>query len=170
MFHGENNHAVEMVEIISSSKLQQIIFYQGMYSLLYFAVCGGCLLNKLYNYEFQKRILSILTLPIFSLWCFTEMTRIALGYIGNMMENVPMIAAFLLLTIFPQLVAVLFFTFLQSPVFPFDSGSGLVMTIFLLVELFVGRKTFKELIERQTAQFVRLCLEAETERTRQVTG
>lgn len=44
------------------------------------------------------------------------------------------------------------------------------MTIFLLVELFVGRKTFKELIERQTAQFVRLCLEAETERTRQVTG
>lgn len=87
-----------------------------------------------------------------------------------MMENVPMIAAFLLLTIFPQLVAVLFFTFLQSPVFPFDSGSGLVMTIFLLVELFVGRKTFKELIERQTAQFVRLCLEAETERNRQVTG
>jgi len=79
-------------------------------------VCGGCLLNKLYNYEFQNSILKILTLPIFLLWSSTELARVALGYVGNIKERVPMISAFLLLTIFPQLVAVLFFTFLQDPV------------------------------------------------------
>ena len=80
------------------------------------AVCGGCLLNKIYNYEFQNSILKILTLPIFLLWSSTELARVALGYVGNIKERVPMISAFLLLTIFPQLVAVLFFTFLQDPV------------------------------------------------------
>ncbi len=123
--------AIDMVEIKSSLGLQQVIFYQGMcvfvlkksllidqsrFSLLYFAICGGCLLNKLQNYKFQNSILFILTLPIFSLWCCIEIVRIGLGYIGNLLEKVPMISAFLLLTIFPQLVAILFLTFLQDPV------------------------------------------------------
>ena len=50
--------------------------------MLYFVVCGGCLLNKIYNYEFQNGILKILTLPIFLLWSCTELARVALGYIG----------------------------------------------------------------------------------------
>ena len=132
------SQTIDMVEIKSSLGLQQVIFYQGMcvlfcfvlfcfeerllidqsrFSLLYFAICGGCLLNKLHNYKFQNSILTILTLPIFSLWCCIEIVRIGLGYIGNLLEKVPMISAFLLLTIFPQLVAILFLTFLQDPVY-----------------------------------------------------
>ncbi len=40
-----------------------------------------------------------------------------------------------------------------------------MMILFLLSELYVGRLTFKTLIERQTAQFFRLCQEEEMERT-----
>mmetsp|Transcript_30806 Transcript_30806/g.95311 ORF Transcript_30806/g.95311 Transcript_30806/m.95311 type:complete len:112 (+) Transcript_30806:104-439(+) len=86
------------------------------FSSIYCVVCGGCLLNKLHNYQFENRILSILTMPVFSLWCCTEIARVALGYAGNLAERVPMISAFLLLTIFPQLVAVVFLTFIQDPV------------------------------------------------------
>lgn len=74
-------------------------------------------MNKLYNYEFPNSIFKVLTLPIFLLWSCTELARVGLGYVGNIKERVPMVSAFLLLTIFPQLVAVLFFTFLQDPVF-----------------------------------------------------
>lgn len=143
---------------------ERLLIDQSRFSLLYFAICGGCLLNKLHNYKFQNSILTILTLPIFSLWCCIEIVRIGLGYIGNLLEKVPMISAFLLLTIFPQLVAILFLTFLQDPVFPFDTAAGSMMMLFLLSELYVGRLTFRTLIERQTAQFFRLCQEEEMER------
>ncbi len=92
------------------------IYNLARFSMLYFVVCGGCLLNKIYNYEFQNGILKILTLPIFLLWSCTELARVALGYIGNIKERVPMISAFLLLTMFPQVVAVFFFAILQDPV------------------------------------------------------
>jgi len=57
-------------------------------------------------------------MPIFLLWSCTEFTRIALGYVGNVSERVPMMSAFLLLTIFPQFVAVFFLTARQDPVEP----------------------------------------------------
>ncbi|EGB05755.1 hypothetical protein AURANDRAFT_72172 [Aureococcus anophagefferens] len=136
--------------------------------MLYFVVCGGCLLNKIYNYEFQNGILKILTLPIFLLWSCTELARVALGYIGNIKERVPMISAFLLLTMFPQVVAVFFFAILQDPVFPFDRAAGSIMIFYLVIELFVGRFTLKTLIQRQTAQFFRLCQEEEIRRMRRI--
>lgn len=52
--------------------------------------------------------------------------------------------------------------------FPFDSAAGSAMILFLLVELHIGRFTFKTLIERQTAQFFRLCQEEEVERVRHI--
>ena len=121
------------VAVKSSLSLQIIVFYQSMsandlrhacwithnqtrFSVLYFVICGGCLLNKIHNYHFHNGILEILTLPIFLLWSFTEVARVVLGYVGNVNERVPMISAFLLLTIFPQLAAVFFFATCQDPV------------------------------------------------------
>ena len=91
MYHAENKHGVEMVEIKSSLRLQVLMYYQGMFSFLYFAVSGGCLLNKLYNYK-KNEILEILMVPIFMLWAVTEVARVTLGYVGNIKERVPMSA------------------------------------------------------------------------------
>ena len=44
------------------------------------------------------------------------------------------------------------------------------MIFFLFVELHIGRLTFKTLIERQTAQFFRLCQEEEVEHVRHIKG
>ncbi|KAJ8604328.1 hypothetical protein CTAYLR_002491 [Chrysophaeum taylorii] len=156
----------DLVEIKSSLGLQVLMYYQGFFSLLYLAVSGGCLLNKMANYEFSNAILELVTFPIFCLWTVTEVARVGLGYVGNVKEKVPMVSAFLLLTIFPQLVAVSFFTFLQDPKFPFDSACGSIMLVFLVLELVIGKRTLDVLIARQTAQFFRLCQEAELERMR----
>lgn len=156
------------VDVKSSLSLQIIVFYQSMFSVLYFVICGGCLLNKIHNYHFHNGILEILTLPIFLLWSFTEVARVVLGYVGNVNERVPMISAFLLLTIFPQLAAVFFFATCQDPVFPFDRAAGITMLFFLSIELCVGRYTLNTLIQRQTAQFFRLCQEEEIQRMKEV--
>ena len=42
------------------------------------------------------------------------------------------------------------------------------MIFYLLVELFVGRATLNTLIQRQTAQFFRLCQEEEIQRMKQI--
>jgi transmembrane protein 17 len=164
MFHPEHSHGIEMVQIKSSLSLQSMIFYQGIFSILYLISSGGCLLNKVCNYRFQNGILEILTMPIFLLWSCTEFTRIVLGYVGNVSERVPMMSAFLLLTIFPQFVAVLFLTARQDPVFPLDHAAGIIMLLYLCIELCVGRITLNALIKRQTAQFSRLCQEQENQR------
>ena len=80
-------------------------------------------MNKVCNYRFKNGILEILTMPIFLLWSCTEFTRIALGYVGNVSERVPMMSAFLLLTVFPQFVAVFFLTAWQDPVTSRPRGS-----------------------------------------------
>jgi hypothetical protein len=49
-----------------------------MFSFLYFVVTGGCLLNKLYNYEISY-VIQLLACPIFLLWSFTEVVRVGLG-------------------------------------------------------------------------------------------
>lgn len=168
MYHAEHRHGVDIVEIKSSLSLQVVMYYQGFYSLLYCMVSGGCLLNKTYNYEYRNAILELLTLPIFLLWAVTEVARVSLGYIGNIQENVPMISAFLLLTVFPQLVAVAFFSFLQDPAFPFDSAAGCIMLVFLLLQLVIGKRTLNALITTQTAHFKRLCQQQELLRMRDI--
>lgn len=168
MYHAEHRHGAEIVEIKSSLSLQVLMYYQGFYSLLYCTVSGGCLLNKTYNYEYRNAILELLTLPIFLLWAVTEVARVSLGYVGNIQENVPMISAFLLLTVFPQLVAVAFFSFLQDPAFPFDSAAGCIMLVFLLLELVIGKRTLNALITTQTAHFKRLCQQQELLRMRDI--
>jgi len=42
------------------------------------------------------------------------------------------------------------------------------MIFYLVIELFVGRFTLKTLIQRQTAQFFRLCQEEEIRRMRRI--
>jgi len=43
-----------------------------------------------------------------------------------------------------------------------------MMIVSLLAQLYIGRMTLKTLIERQTAQFFRLCQEEEVERMRSI--
>ena len=169
MYHAEHKHGVDLVEIKSSLGLQVLMYYQGFYSLVYFAVSGGAMMNKVYNYGFSNAVLELLTVPIFFLWSATELARVPLGYIGNVSEKVPMMSAFLLLTMFPQLVAVAFFTFMQDPIFPFDVAAGALMLLFLILELIVGKRSVDVLIQRQTAQFFRLCQEEEFRRMTQST-
>ena len=73
------------------------------------------------------------------------------------MEKVPQLTACLLFTFFPAIPCSAYFTFAQPLLQPIDQAMGSLMLCFLFLELFVGYRSLKKLIEEQTAHFFRKC-------------
>ncbi|KAJ3181271.1 Transmembrane protein 17 [Geranomyces variabilis] len=88
-------------------------------------------------------------IPIFAV---LELTRIYLGYAGNLLEKVPELAGFILATTFPQLPIAAFFA---------ATGLGLAATVasvvylmaFLIPEAVAGVLAAKGLVRAQSARF-----------------
>ena len=79
-----------------------------------------------------------------------EVPRLYLGRYGNCTENVPKLAAFLLLTTFPQLPSIVYMGFFQEFVFPCNIVLGGMMILFLVLELIIGYQTMHQFIQGQT--------------------
>lgn len=82
----------------------------------------------------QEQIFTILCLV---LWAAAEPGRLFFGYTGNLREKVPQLAAFFLLSIFPQLLIIMYLLFIQHRV-PFDYAVNIVMLMFLIPEIIIG--------------------------------
>ena len=140
-----------------------LIYTNVFFSFAYFAGNLAVIIEKLMHFQFTSNLQQVLLLPCYVIWVLGELSRTYFAYTGNLKERVPQMSAFILMTIFPQLPCVLYLTFYQELIFPFDASTGLVMLIMLIIELFVGYATLHTLIQRQTAQFYRLCQEEEDE-------
>ena len=69
--------------------------------------------------------------------------------------KLPELAAFLLLSFFPQVWIVFYLGFLQEIILPIDSVLGSLMLIFVIVEMALVWRCMKKIITRQTAMFYR---------------
>ena len=63
----------------------------------------------------------------------------------------------MLVSIFPQLPCLIFMTFYQEHLFPFDKAAGWLMLAMLAGELVFGWQTMRRMIRRQTEEFYRSC-------------
>lgn len=79
--------------------------------------------------SFTHLLLLLLALFVFTIG---EGMRIYFGYYGNLLESVPHISTFLLLTFFPAIPAVIFFAFFQPIRQPFEEGASIIMLVFLV--------------------------------------
>ncbi|GMH73082.1 hypothetical protein TrLO_g12048 [Triparma laevis f. longispina] len=150
-------------EISSSITFAVLIYTNVFFSLAYFLGNLSIIIEKLTSLQFSSNLQLVLLLPCYIIWVLGELARFYFAYIGNLKERVPQMSAFLLMTIFPQLPCVLYLGFYQEFIYPFDESTGAVMLVILVVELFFGYLTLHTLIQRQTAQFYRLCQEEEDE-------
>jgi hypothetical protein len=69
--------------------------------------------------------------------------------------QLPELAAFLLLTFFPQVFTVLYLGFLQEIILPADVTLGTIMLTFVIVEIVLVWRYMRCIITRQTALFYR---------------
>jgi len=84
---------------------------------------------------------------------------IRLNLDGNLREDVPKLAAFLILTIFPILPTVVYVGYFQEFIFPADRVLSCIMIIVLCGEVFLTYITLKRFIHVKTVQFYRTCEE-----------
>jgi|AntAceMinimDraft_5_1070358.scaffolds.fasta_scaffold117544_1 transmembrane protein 17 len=146
-----NPKGVTHRQSLSNLPLQVALHFNVLFSVIYFIVIGACSLQKVLYYN-KKVSVSVMTV-----WVFFEVVRLYYGISGNMKEQVPELATFLLITIFPQIPFMLYFAYIQPVIFPVDPILGTFMLIYLLVQIYFGLITMRQQIRSQTAQFMRLC-------------
>ncbi|KAJ3144960.1 Transmembrane protein 17 [Geranomyces variabilis] len=148
--HGGYVSNAPSTEILSNLPLQMLLFFN-----LYVMLPLWLLATILSAVSTDDRPTTVVALiPIFAL---LELTRIYLGYAGNLLEKVPELAGFILATTFPQLPIAAFFA---------ATGMGLAATVasvvylmaFLIPEAVAAVVAAKGLVRAQSARFF---LEAE---------
>eukprot|EP01039_Chlorochromonas_danica_P010258 gene10258-11353_t len=146
--HNENK--VSHKPRLSSLPLQILLHYNLLFSLLFAVLMGYVVVKKALSYEYYTAIV------VYCIWFIMEPVRAYSGYSGNLMESVPRLSTFLLMTFFPQLPLVTFLAYFQASFFPADRILGSLMFIFLIIECFFGALTIRAIIRSQTSQFMRL--------------
>lgn len=140
---------------LGSLPLQVTLHFNALFSFMFLIVVGSCSLVKVLYYN--KKV-SVSTM---SVWTVFELVRLYYGISGNMMEKVPELATYVLLTIFPQMPFMIYFAYVQPVLFPVDPILGTFMLLYLVVQVYFGMITIRSQIRSQTSKFMRLCEEDE---------
>lgn len=93
-------------------------------------------------------------LGVFSI---VEIFRIYLGYCGNMLEHLPELSGFFILTTVPQLMICVYFVAFQrfwDTTFPMEWVLNSFYLVFLLAEMIASYLTVKKLIRHQATSFL----------------
>jgi len=144
-----------MREIKSSLPLAVAIHFNVFYSIAYAIVVGRLIVEKRRRFRFEDELQRTVLLPIFVIWLIVEFPRLRLGRAGNSAESIPRLSSFILLTIFPQLPALIYLTYHQEVRFPLDGPAGRIMLIFLSCEVVLGAAALRSFVRHQTDEFYR---------------
>ncbi|GFT74158.1 transmembrane protein 17 [Nephila pilipes] len=138
-------------EVLSSLPLQMCLYFNVNYSVLWILIRIGCLIYKFQNLSQMYQIL--LTTIIFVM-IIVELSRLYLGYIGNLTERVPELAGFWLLTLFLQFPLQCLCTFSTDfLILPWERLTDTITMIFLIFEIFIGYFAVKTITNHQALKF-----------------
>uniref|UniRef100_A0A7S1SM40 Transmembrane protein n=1 Tax=Tetraselmis chuii TaxID=63592 RepID=A0A7S1SM40_9CHLO len=138
--------------ICSSLLLQQLIYYNTYYSLAWF-LTKSILICSRYIYGLNVNDPDKVRTVMMAFFIPAEPIRLLCGFAGNLQENVPLVAFFLVLTIFPSSPICLYLLFGQKWKTPIDTAIQIVMTVFLFSEMIVGVSAIGRMVGAQKKQF-----------------
>jgi transmembrane protein 17 len=156
MLAGRSN--IIVTDTVSSVSLQQLLYYNSLSSVVYVIFSVINVQNK-QGLVYRSALNEQLVVPVLLFWVVAEVCRLLCGYLGNLQEKVPETSAFLVISLFPQLPALIYLTLLQEHAYPFDRIFGWLLLVQLGLEFVIGTNSLRKMIRHQTAQFYRLCQE-----------
>ena len=135
--------------------MQMSIYFSAPYALVW-AISNQLLFYwKSRTFEVPL-VVAVVSPMVFWCWFLLEPVRLLLGYVGNLRERVAWLGGFWVLTIFPQLVAHLYFLFGQPLIWfnlPVEYASSAFYVALNLMQLGIGYSTIKRLIAKAMADF-----------------
>ena len=137
--------------LISDLGLQVALYLNCHFSPIWFITCIVMLSLKYSRInEFYKFVLIVVYIVMGSI----EITRLYLGYSGNLQEKVPELAGFWLVTFILQLPLTCFLLFNEHVVIlPMERAINIVMLAFLLFEVIQGYRAVKRMTDVQVKKF-----------------
>jgi len=143
-------------DIVSSLPLQILLSNHWLVDVAFGLFSTGSLYYKFKFIPEQanlKRWQVITTLSGLIVWIITEIGRIYLGFAGNLLEQVPHLAGFFFLSVFPQLPILLWMVFLQEPIYEIDRILCVIQLIILIMEIIFGYWANRRIISAQTLRW-----------------
>ena len=137
--------------ILSNALLQQFIYYNAIYYIPYAIINIALATFKYRNYSEWRA--SYVTPVIVALFTGIEPCRLYLAYRGNLMEQVPLLLAFIFLTFFFCAIYLFYFLAMQYPLLPLDRAMGIVQAVFCAFEFVLAIYTVKSMVSYKTEQF-----------------
>ena len=130
-----------------------LIHYNFYLSCIFAVLIGPLVFEKYRNYNFRNSFHSFLIVPMYCVWVIAEIPRLYVGQKGALLDTLPEMSSFLLISFFPQIWIVIYLAFLQELILPFDSVLGVMMLVVIAVEMFLTWKLLRLMITRQYNQF-----------------
>jgi len=147
-------------ELLSSTSFQCVLYYNFFFSIMY----GGTLISLYrwkiivlpddYAWQFNRDWRQMAITPVFlGLWFIAEPIRIYMGFRGNLRERVPALVTFVMLSLFPQCIVVLYLLGLDSPTTQTEQLWAILQFIFLVVEITLAVRSLRKFIPIKSAHF-----------------
>lgn len=127
------------------------IYYNFYLSVVFALLIGRLVLRNLEFDNFKSSFERSLFLPTYCIWLLAEIPRLYVGQKGVLRDKLPEMAAFLLLSFFPQIWIVLYTSYLQQTMV--DKVLGVMMLVFIAVELALAWRFLRSIITRQSVLY-----------------
>ena len=122
-------------------------------SLVFALLIGRLVLEKHWYYHFRNSFQRSLLVPAYCIWVAAEIPRLYVGMKGVLRDKLPEMAAFILLSFFPQVWIAMYVGFFQEIILPFDAVLGMMMVAFIVVEMALAWIYLRSIISRQSALY-----------------
>uniref|UniRef100_A0A8C5GNW1 Transmembrane protein 17A-like n=1 Tax=Gouania willdenowi TaxID=441366 RepID=A0A8C5GNW1_GOUWI len=133
---ADSDFTREQEDLVSHLPLQMLLYFNMFYFPCWWFSAVFMLDVKFYHLEDYYQALLITGIVLLTV---IEVVRLYLGYIGNLKEKVPELAAFWLLTFTLQLPVVLFFlTDEDTIILPLERAVHSLYLVFLLTQIFAS--------------------------------
>ena len=138
-------------EIVSHLPLQMCLFFNVVYFPFWLIV--SIVITAL-KYEYLNYLYKFILVTVLVAAVLIEVTRLYLGYLGNLTEKVPELAGFWLLTVLLQFPLQGFLLFNRDlKILPMEFAANLIMMTLILAELYLGFMALRKITRHQAKKF-----------------
>lgn len=128
-----------------------MIHHNFFFSLVYSIIVGRLSFEKWRDFDFTDSLNSSLLLPVYFTWVVVEASRLYSGQRGVLLDKVPELTIFLLVSFFPQTFAVIYIGFLQESISLFDRWMNVIMMVALFIEIGLTWRLLHSMSAKETA-------------------
>nr|KAG5702335.1 hypothetical protein BaRGS_003002 [Batillaria attramentaria] len=138
-------------EYVTNLPLQMLIYFNVFFSPLWFITSIVMLEAKFNN---LSELYQIVLISVYIVYTLIEIVRLYLGFVGNLMERVPELAGFWLLTILLQFPLILLLVINDGAILlPLERAVHIVKALFVFSEVIVGYLAIRVMVNYQVTKY-----------------